>query len=76
MELLPASEVLVVGCSSGLEAAFEPVLVEPSGSTRHKLSGSAAARGVFLTVADAGLTAIEQRFFFLRAFCLLALVRH
>ena len=37
MELLPASEVLV-GCSSGLEAAFEPVLVEPSGSKRHKLS--------------------------------------
>ena len=37
MELSPASEVLV-GCSSGLEAAFEPVLVEPSGSKRHKLS--------------------------------------
>ena len=37
VELSPASEVLV-GCSSGLEAAFEQVLVEPSGSKRHKLS--------------------------------------
>ena len=45
VELSPASEVLV-GCSSGLEAAFEQVLVEPSGSKRHKLSGSAAVRGV------------------------------
>ena len=45
VELSPASEVLV-GCSSGLEAAFEPVLVEPSCSRRHKLSGSAAVRGV------------------------------
>ena len=31
VELSPASEVLV-GCSSGLEAAFEQVLVEPSGA--------------------------------------------
>ena len=38
MELLPASDSLV-GCSSGLEAAFEQVLVEPScGVVRSRFS--------------------------------------